>query len=224
MTPHTVGYDSVATAIPLTTAELVERVQVLAKPGERRILGIAGAPGAGKSSLAALLARALGPNRAALADMDAFHLSNEILHHVGRHGYKGAIDTFDDAGYASLIQRLAAAAPGERAIYVPRFEREIEESINAAVAIPSEVPLVITDGNYLLAETGAWPNARSAMSEVWFLAPAREVRHAQLIARHQQFGRTLVEAEARALGTDEINAQLVLGTASRADLILRWQS
>src|SRR5690606_22869612 len=86
-----------------TTAELVERARGLAVPGRRAVLGIVGAPGSGKSTLAAGLVAALGPERAVGVGMDGFHLSNAVLAAHGCAGRKGAIDTFDDAGYAALV-------------------------------------------------------------------------------------------------------------------------
>ena len=48
------------------------------RSGSRRMLGIAGAPGAGKSTLAARLAEQLG-TQAVLVPMDGFHLADVAL-------------------------------------------------------------------------------------------------------------------------------------------------
>lgn len=199
---------------------LVARAASLATPGTRRILGIAGAPGSGKSTLAAHLAAALGPGRVAVVGMDGFHLSNEILRAHSSLDRKGAIDTFDGAGFAALLERLAAARCGDGPIYAPRFDRTREESVAAAVEIRSKVPLVITEGNYLLAETGVWPRARACMAEVWFLEVPDDVRRERLIARHEQFGKSADDARAWALGPDEANARLIRLTASAADVVI----
>ncbi|WP_018602621.1 hypothetical protein [Mycobacterium sp. 155] len=55
--------------------------------------------------LCAALVRALGP-RAVLVGMDAFHLSNKELLRLQRRDRKGAPDTFDVAGYVSLLRRV----------------------------------------------------------------------------------------------------------------------
>jgi pantothenate kinase len=206
---------------PVGTAELLARAARLG-PG-RHILGITGPPGAGKSTLAAELVERLGPDTAVLVGMDGFHLDDEILRAHGNLDRKGAIDTFDGDGYAALLERIAAAQPGDPALYAPRFDLAREVSIGGAGEIPSVVPLVVTEGNYLLAESGAWPRARAALSEVWFLDLDDETRLAQLIARHRSFGRSDDDARQRALGSDETNARLILSTRRRADLVVRWR-
>jgi pantothenate kinase len=208
-------------AAQLCTDELLARLVRLG-PG-RHILGITGAPGAGKSTLAAELVARLGPDAAVLIGMDGFHLDDEILRAHGSFDRKGAIDTFDGDGYAALLQRVAAARPGDPPIYAPRFDRSLEASLAGAVEIPSTVPLVVTEGNYLLADSGPWPRARAALDEVWFLDLDDETRRARLIARHRSYGRSDAEARQRALGSDETNAQLIAAARSRADLALRWR-
>jgi len=205
--------------VELTIEELVARARDLATGG-RAILGIVGAPGAGKSTLAEQIATALGPQQAVCVGMDGFHLEDSLLHRLGRRDRKGAIDTFDDAGYAALLHRLAAPEAGT--VYAPRFDRDLENSLGSAVPVPEEVPLVITEGNYLLAETGAWPRARAAMQEVWYLAPPEELRLQRLTARHVAHGKSPAEADDWARGTDQHNAELIAATAARADLVVRW--
>ncbi len=196
-------------------------------PGERHILGIVGAPGAGKSTVAAHVVESLGPELAVLVAMDGFHLANVVLEKLGRRDRKGAVDTFDAAGYASLLERLhrSALAPGRpgatETVYAPEFRREIEEDIGCAIPVPPSMPLVVTEGNYLLIDDGAWARARSCLDEVWFLSPPDDVRQHRLVLRHQAFGKSPEEARAWALGTDQRNAELIESTAGRADLVVR---
>lgn len=201
-----------------TLPELVERARALLDDGApRRLLGLAGPPGAGKSTLAAGLVAALAP-RAALVPMDGFHLSNAVLHALGRRGRKGAPDTFDAAGYAHLLRRLRE--PAEGTVYAPDFDRELDEPVAAAVAVPPETGLVVTEGNYLLLDDGAWPDARSYLDAVWYVELPDEERRRRLRARHERHGMDPATAAAWTEGTDEPNAALVRAVRDRADVVV----
>ncbi|MGI4895131.1 MAG: nucleoside/nucleotide kinase family protein [Janthinobacterium lividum] len=197
--------------------QLLARARALTT-GERRILGIVGAPGAGKSTLAAQVAAELGPDLAVVVPMDGYHYANVVLEALGRRGRKGAQDTFDAGGYVSLLRRLRAGE--EEVVHAPEFRREIEEPIGSALPVPREVPLVITEGNYLLLREGPWAALEGLVDESWFLEPGEEVRHDRLIARHVRFGKNAESAREWALGSDEDNARVIAGTRDRADLVV----
>ncbi|TNC26067.1 nucleoside/nucleotide kinase family protein [Amycolatopsis alkalitolerans] len=196
--------------------DLLERAESLVARGERTLLGIVGAPASGKTTLAWALANALG-NRAAVVGMDGFHLAQVELRRLGRAERKGAPDTFDAHGYVHLLGRLKA---GRETVYAPEFRREIEEPIAGAVPVSADVPLVITEGNYLLLDSPPWAAVRGLLDEVWFLAPDEHERVERLVTRHRLYGRSLVEARRRALGSDQRNADLIVPSAARADLVL----
>jgi pantothenate kinase len=200
-------------------AELLGAATALAEAGGRRILGIAGAPGAGKSTLAGKLVAALG-DRAVGVGMDGFHLANRELARLGLLARKGAPDTFDAAGYVALLARLRAA--DEDTVYAPEFLREIEEPIGSAIPIPREVPLVITEGNYLLLSEPPWDAVRPLLDEVWFLRQREDLRIQRLVARHRTYGRSLEAADERAYGSDQANAEVVAATVARADRVITW--
>ncbi|NJC71261.1 nucleoside/nucleotide kinase family protein [Planosporangium thailandense] len=202
-----------------TVDALVTRARLLAGDGRRRILGITGAPGAGKSTLAARIVAELGP-LATLVPMDGYHLSEAELHRLGRHDRKGAIDTFDAAGFVCLLRRLRA--PGPATVYAPEFRRDLEESIAGAIPVPPDVPLVVTEGNYLLVDQGEWAAVRDLVDEAWYVEVDEETRLSRLVARHVAFGRPPREAEHRAYGSDQRNAELIAGTRARADLRIRF--
>jgi len=103
-------------------------------------------------------------------------------------------------------------------VYAPAFHREIEEPIAGEIALPPNVPLIVTEGNYLLLDEGAWSHARAFLDEVWFVDVDPVQRHRQLLERHMRYGRSREDALAWIEHTDEPNAVRIAATASRADL------
>ena len=196
---------------------LLARAAALAAAGGRRLLGITGSPGAGKSTLAAELVEALG-ERAVLVPMDGFHLAQARLEALGLADTKGAIDTFDGAGFVHLLRRLHTA--DEETVHAPTFRRDLEEPIAGAIAVPRTVPLVVVEGNYLLADEPPWDEVRTLLDETWFVDPGADLRREWLVARHVAFGRDAAAAAERTDGSDQVNATLVERTRHLADVIV----
>jgi pantothenate kinase len=207
-------------------AALVAARDLAAAPG-LALLGIAGQPGAGKSTLAErVVADVPG---AVLVGMDGFHLAHVTLTALGRVGRKGAPDTFDAAGYVALLRRIrgldgldrpvALDQPGTT-VWAPRFDRGIEDAIAGAVAVTSDVPLVVTEGNYLLLDDAPWREIPGLLDACWYVDLDEDVRRARLQARHERYGRTPDEARERTWGSDERNAVLVSASRSRATAVV----
>ncbi|MEO5312595.1 nucleoside/nucleotide kinase family protein [Pseudarthrobacter sp. CC12] len=188
--------------------------------GTRTILGIAGAPGAGKSTFAAWLQQQFGPGEAVVVPMDGFHLGNTIIEGTPLRQRKGAIDTFDAGGYLSLLRRLVRR--DEAVVYAPEFRRTLDEPVAASIAVPADVQLVITEGNYLLADQEPWKDVRAQLDEVWFLETPPALRLQRLVERHVSFGMEREAAVAWATGPDEANARLIQATRPAADRVLPW--
>lgn len=199
--------------------DLVGRAQALAATGSRRILGIAGAPGAGKSTLAEVVTTALG-GAAVQVPMDGLHLADVELSRLGRRDWKGAPDTFDGLGYLALLRRLRHPVPGE-IVYAPAFERTIEQPIAGSIPVDPSVPLVVTEGNYLLLDDPPWCEVRTLLDETWFVEIDEAVRVSRLIRRHIEFGKTPEQAGEWVHRLDEQNARLIAATRDRADLVVR---
>lgn len=196
-------------------AALVARVESLLAGRERVLLGLAGPPGAGKSTLARGLLSAVGPP-SVVVPFDGFHLAQPVLADRGLADVKGAIETFDLDGFRALMQRLRSRT--DPVVYAPTYRREIEEAVANAVPVSREVRLVITEGNYLLR-----PEARltGLLDETWFLEPVDDdVRRDRLIQRHVRFGKTPEVAREWVLRSDERNAALVAPDRARADLVV----
>ncbi|MCW3158462.1 nucleoside/nucleotide kinase family protein [Micropruina sonneratiae] len=196
--------------------EAVEVAAALAGRGDRTLLGLVGPPGVGKSTLSAVLADRLGPAMVVVG-MDGFHLANAELLRLGRRDRKGAPDTFDVDGYVALLGRLRRqTAP----LYAPRFDRDLEESIGSAVPVEPGVPLVVTEGNYLLHDEGGWDAVRPLLDEVWYLDLDDAERRRRLVHRRLGHGDTLEHAQHWAHTVDEVNAELVRAARSRADRVV----
>jgi pantothenate kinase len=201
--------------VPTPFESLTGRVdELLARGG--RILGIAGPPGSGKSTLCDRLLAHYG-ERAQVLPMDGFHLANEELARLGRAGRKGAPDTFDVDGYIATLERVRARATD---VLAPRFHREIEEAVAGSIRIRPETQLVITDGNYLLLQLGRWADVAALLDDRWVLAPDDAARCARLVARHEGHGRHPHEAAAWVRDVDEPNAALVAAASRAPDFVV----
>lgn len=201
-------------------AQALARAQALAARGTRCLLGIVAPPGAGKSTLVEALLHAL-PGQACGVPMDGFHLAQCELERLGRAERKGAPDTFDAAGYRALLRRLRTPVAGET-VYAPAFRREIEEPIAGAIGVVADMPLVITEGNYLLLDDPCWREVASLLDEVWYLDVPDAVRVPRLIRRHEQHGRSPEAAREWVMRSDEANAKVVAASRSRATWHLDW--
>jgi len=197
--------------------EVADVIAAAIQPDRRIVVGVAGAPGAGKSTIAEQLVESLYP-RAALVQMDGFHLTQSRLTELGRRERMGAPDTFDVDGFrATLVAIRRGFGDSARSVFIPGFDREIEEPVPDAIAVTPESPCVIIDGNYLLLDSGGWERTRPLLDLTFFVEVDDGVRLERLIARHERFGKTAVAARDWALGPDQANAELIAATAERAD-------
>jgi pantothenate kinase len=187
-------------------------------PDQRRLVGIAGAPGAGKSTYAASYVAGLDVP-AAYVPMDGFHLADATLRDLGLLDRKGAPETFDAWGFAALLHRLRTPEP--HPVYAPGFERELEQPLAGMIAVPPGAEVVVTEGNYLLLDRPEWRAVRAELDEVWFLEVDDDLRRRRLEERHVAFGKTAEQAAAWVATVDEPNARLVGATRDRADRVIR---
>lgn len=200
------------------TARLLAAVE--AQPG-RFLLGIAGPPGAGKSTLAHALATsmrdALG-SIALVAPLDGFHLSNETLASRGLLSIKGAPQTFDASGFVAHLRQLRRDP--RATVLWPDFDRSAERTVPDAISIDASTRLVIAEGNYLLLEQPPWRDVRELLDQVWYLDVPADILRRRLIERAMAYGRSEDDAVRHVDESDLRNAELVSQTKHLADLTL----
>lgn len=199
-----------------------EAVELAAASGRRFVLGLAGPPGAGKSTLAGAIvnyARArMGDDWAAYFPMDGYHLSNVQLRRLGLADRKGAPATFDVDGYLAMLARLTADPPAD--VYVPEYDRRLHEPIAARLLVPAAARLVVTEGNYLALDDPAWLPARRFIDALWYVEAADSLREARLVSRQLKGGRDARAAREWVERSDRLNGELVKQSKANADRVI----
>jgi pantothenate kinase len=200
--------------------ELVESALARSR-APRSIVGIAGPPGAGKSTLATALTASLqaqlGAAAAVTVPMDGFHLSNVELERLGLTDRKGAVTTFDAHGFVHLLERIAR---GDELVYAPAYSRVLHESIGGVIPVFPRTRIVIVEGNYLLLPEEPWIRARPLFDLTLYVDAPDEVRLERLRRRQRSRGLDAVQAEDWVRRSDEANARLVATTRGYADAVL----
>lgn len=207
---------------PAALDRLASQVRDAATASEGRfLLGIAGSPGSGKTTLARALVERInrtGAGTAAYLPMDGFHLANSTLDRLGLRDRKGAIETFDGWGFVALLDRVRREA--DHIVYAPSFRRNVDEGIAGEIAIAPDVEIVVIEGNYLLIDEIPWSSIRDRLDSAWFCSTSESERERRLVDRHTRHGRTIAEATAWARDVDGANAVLIEAARDRADLVV----
>ena len=190
--------------------------------GGRIVVGFAGPPGAGKSTLAADAVARLGegprPLEAVAVPMDGFHVSAAELASRGLSDVKGAPETFDVAAYAGLLAAIRSYPRTD--VRAPAYDRTLHEPVPDRITVTASCTVVVTEGNYVCLPRPEWEEVRAALDAVWYLDVPWEVVRSRLIARHVLGGRAPAEAAAWVDRVDAPNARLVAAAKDRADAVL----
>ncbi len=212
-----------ATVIDPTINRLIE----LYTPGQRKTAFLAGPPGSGKSTFAAIIEHGMPDDIPfQVLPADGFHYPNSYLdsHTIVRDGVKialrqvkGAPETFDAQKLAEKLRQLKAGEP----IRWPIYDRKLHDPVDDAIEIPPEGVFLI-EGNYLLLNKQPWDSLHAYADLTMFLVKSFEQLRQDIIARHMKGKSWDYERAAAFFETsDGRNAQLIINSQiERPDLLI----
>ncbi len=196
-------------------SELVARAEI----ASRVLVAIAGAPGSGKSTIAASLCEELNKQgeTAVVVPMDGFHFDDTILSARGHRARKGAPHTFDVVGLAIVLKRIKSCEPD---VAIPLFDRHLELSRAAATVVGADEKFILVEGNYLLLKSPPWKSLRPLFDITVMLdVPEAELQR-RLTARILQHGHSESFAAHWIETNDMPNARTILGNSMEADILV----
>lgn len=190
-------------------------LQALADRPDAYMIGIAGAPGSGKTTFCGEIA-ARRPD-AVIVPMDGYHLPRSQLDAEGLRR-RGALHTFDPDAFHADMKSLRENRSGT----FPAFDHAEKDPRPGKVRVSPEAPLVIVEGIYVLMKS--WRSEPLFDLKVFLDCDLDEAVE-RLTIRHVQTGisSSVEEARHRAMTNDRVNAEAILadGCRERADLLLR---
>ncbi|KAF4591687.1 P-loop containing nucleoside triphosphate hydrolase protein [Ophiocordyceps camponoti-floridani] len=196
---------------------------------QRLLIGIAGIPGSGKTTLSQTISQRLNhrakPDEPAIAvPMDGFHLSRATLSALPNasqaHARRGAAFTFDAPKYLTLVRALRP--PPTTTIHAPSFDHAVKDPKEDDIAIRPSHRVVVLEGNYLALDEVVWRDAAKLLDEIWFVEVGVDVARRRLTARHVRAGiaRDVDEADRRVTENDLVNGAEIIARRLPVDEVI----
>lgn len=189
----------------------------LQKKKNRRILVfLAAPPGAGKSTLAAMMeafAKQKENCKLQVVGMDGFHHYQSYIqtHHVIVDGkqiamkdVKGCPESFDFDRFYTFLRRLQT----EETIGCPIYDRKLHDVVDNQMEI--HAPIVLVEGNYLLLDEKPWCAVSTLCDDSIFIKADIDMLKLRLLQRKMMGGSLAHEAVRFYEQSDQRNIERVL--------------
>jgi len=193
------------------------------------LIGVAGIPASGKSTLAVLVvdkinqllderrseppstpeSTSLKNSKAILVGLDGWHLTRAQLDAMPdpklAHDRRGSHWTFDAHSYVSFIRQLRdPLLPASTTITAPSFDHAVKDPCPHAISILPEHRIIVIEGLYTFLSLSPWVDAGRLLDERWLIELDPTVASNRLVKRHVKSGvaKDLEEAQWRAVEND----------------------
>ncbi|CAN1131779.1 Putative uridine kinase C227.14, partial [Linum perenne] len=216
---------------------LVPNAAAAANPDIKHIVGLAGPPGAGKSTVASEVVKRVNklwprkagsfdsqvnpPDVAIVLPMDGFHLYRSQLDAMENpkeaHARRGAPWTFAP----NLLLNCLRTLKTEGSVSAPSFDHGVGDPVEDDIFISLQHKVVIVEGNYLFLEEGLWKDVQSIFDEKWFVDVDVDTAMNRVLKRHISTGKPPDVAKWRIEYNDQPNAELIMQSKKNADLVIR---
>ncbi|PPQ63536.1 hypothetical protein CVT24_004766 [Panaeolus cyanescens] len=190
---------------------LIRKLQTIPH-NQRLIVGIAGIPASGKSTISHRLVERLNEllpqtidsttKEAVFVGLDGWHYSRASLDAFPdprlAHERRGAHWTFDGEGYAQFFKDLRRNIDETTSpIPFPTFAHHIKDPAPSPHPITSKHRLIIIEGLHLLLSFAPWKEPAELLDERWFVEVDQEQARKRLVRRHVETGICSTEEEAQ---------------------------
>lgn len=197
--------------------------------GRRMVVFLAAPPGAGKSTLSSLLAKLSCEDETSeplvALPLDGFHYHADVIakgivcvegQRVPMREVKGTLETFDHTRFAEKCGELCSGT----AVSWPRYDRNIHDVVDDAIAVPPNAHLVLVEGNWLLSSESPWDETRDLADASYLLVADPDLLHRRLVARKVRGGLSPEAAEEWYRRCDEMNVRRVLAYSSADNMLV----